>query len=231
MLKNKRNFKFKAAIITVVIIILAFAFFASSLAIRKTVSEYAKEQATTILFNRTNNAVNEYLSENGIDYNRIVKLTRNNDNNISSLEIDIVKINALKSGITNAVAQEISLGENYTIGVPFGTLFGNEYTLGLGPKMNFKMQMVATVITDFESNFYSAGINQVLHQILIKVKINGNVIIPWCRTPFEVETSIIAAQTVLVGVTPDAYTNVIESYYNGEDGVVGEIFDYGASLN
>lgn len=228
MRKNKG--KYKIALIMIIIIILIVAFSFSSLLIRKTVSSYAKGQATTILFGSANKAVGDYLAESGITYEDIVKLTRNSNNDISSLEIDIVKINELKSRVTSIISDTMAENERYTISVPVGTLFGNEYTLGLGPEMKFSMQMAATVTTDFESNFYAAGINQVLHQILIKVKISGNLIIPWCKTPFHTETSIIAAQTVLVGVTPDAYTNVIENYNRGEDGLVGDIFDYSAGV-
>ena len=229
MCKNRAKIRF--VFILGIIFILIIAIMASTLFIRKVISGYAKEQATTILFTSANRAVGDYLAESSITYSDIVKLSRNSNNDISSLEIDIVKINELKSRITTLISDSMSAGERYTISVPFGTLFGNEYTLGLGPEIKFRMQMVASVTTDFQSNFYAAGINQVLHQILITVKINGNLIIPWCRTPFYTETSIIAAQTVLVGVTPDAYTNVIENYNRGEDGLVGDIFDYEATAH
>ncbi len=225
---RKNRGKFKIALVLFMIFVLVIALTISSLYIRKTVSGYAKNQATSILFGSANKVVADYLAESDVTYDDIVKLTRNSNNDLSSLEIDIVKINELKSRITTLISDKIASGERYTISVPVGTLFGNEYTLGMGPEMKFRMQMSASVTTDFESNFYSAGINQVLHQILIKVKIGGNLIIPWCKTPFSTETSIIAAQTVLVGVTPDAYTNVIENYNRGEDGLVGDIFDYQA---
>ena len=228
---RKSRAKLRLAFIIGIIIFLIISIMISSLFIRKVISGYAKEQATTILFSNANKVVSSFLSESSITYSDIVKLSRNSNNDISSLEIDIVKINELKSRITTLISDSMSAGERYTISVPFGTLFGNEYTLGLGPEIKFRMQMVASVTTDFQSNFYAAGINQVLHQILITVKINGNLIIPWCRTPFYTETSIIAAQTVLVGVTPDAYTNVIENYNRGEDGLVGDIFDYEATAH
>ncbi len=227
---RKNRGKIKIALIFLIIIILSSALLFSSLFIRKTVSNYAKSQASSILFGTANKSVSQYLANSSITYEDIVKLSKNGNGDISSLEIDIVKINELKSGITALISDCIAKGERYTISVPVGTLFGNEYTLGLGPEMKFRMQMSASVTTDFESNFYAAGINQVLHQILIKVKIGGNLIIPWCKTPFSTETSIIAAQTVLVGVTPEAYTNVIENYNRGEDGLAGDIFDYNAKL-
>ncbi|MBR2044270.1 MAG: sporulation protein YunB, partial [Clostridia bacterium] len=113
--------------------------------------------------------------------------------------------------------------ERYTLSIPIGTIIGNEYTLGRGPEIKFKMQITTTVIADFESKFYSAGINQVLHQIHIKVKANGHTVIPWYRSAFNVNTSVIAAETVIVGLTPEAYTNVIES---GTD-ATEDIFDFG----
>ena len=228
---RKSKAKIRFAFITGIVFLLIIAIMLSTLFIRKVISGYAKEQATSILFGSANRSVGNFLAESGVTYNDIVKLTRNSNNDISSLEIDIVKINELKSKITTLISDSMTSGERYTISVPLGTLFGNEFTLGLGPEIKFKMQMVASVNTDFQSNFYAAGINQVLHQILITVKINGNLIIPWCRTPFYTETSVIAAQTVLVGITPEAYTNVIESYSYGQDGVVGDIFDYGATKN
>lgn len=223
------RFKAKLILIFIIIILLLIATFFSSLYIRKTVINYGNEQATTIVFNSANKALTNYLAKSEITYEEIVKLSRNSNNDISSLEIDIVKINALKSNVTSIIADSLAEKERYELSIPIGTLFGNEFSLGLGPEVKFRMQMVSTVITDFESNFYSAGINQVLHQILIKVNVNGSLIMPWCKQPFYVETSVIAAQTVLVGITPEAYTNVIENYNRGEDGLVGDIFDYSAT--
>ena len=91
-----------------------------------------------------------------------------------------------------------------------------------------QLQATATAIVDFKSNFYSAGINQVLHQILITIKVNGNILMTGYTNSFSVETSTIAAQTVIVGITTDAYTNVIEG---GGSSVVGDIFDYGAQTD
>ena len=52
---------------------------------------------------------------------------------------------------------------------------------------------------------------------------NGQTVIPWYRSAFNLNTNVIAAETVIVGITPDAYTNVIES---GTD-ATQDIFDFG----
>lgn len=229
-IKQKNKFRMKIFLSLLLVFVLIMVAVFSAFAIRKTISEYAAQQAEALVLNIINSAVGEYLTENQISYDDVVYLTRNSENNVSSLEINIVKINLFKSNISSVVANKLKESNELIVSVPLGTLFGNEYTLGLGPQINFNMQISAAIKTDFESNFYSAGINQVLHQILIKAEFSGSVIIPWCKTPFNGQTSVIAAQTVLVGVTPDAYTNVIENYNRGEDGLVGDIFDYSAKI-
>lgn len=208
----------------VLISVLTYSFFH----VRGVVVKCAESEAATIAFKTANRIINEQMSNSGISYSDIVNLTKNSDNNISALEIDIVKLNRLKTEISSAIANAMTSTDKYTVSVPAGTLFGNEYTLGMGPELKFKMQLTSTVITDFKSNFYSAGINQVLHQIIITVKVEGTLVLPWARGHYSTETTVIAAQTVLVGITPDAYTNVIEAHNDGEGGIVGDIFDYGA---
>lgn len=199
--------------------------------IRKTVISYAKNQAETVCYNIANGVIADEITNEKLSYNEIVALSVNNDNNISSLKIDVEKLNFLKSKISSEMSEKLSNGDEFKISIPLGTLFGNEYTLGFGPDVEFKMKMAATAVTDFKSNFYSAGINQVLHQIVITVNISGELILPYQRAGFTAKTSVIAAQTVLVGVTPDAYTNVQEVYSGEENGVVGAIFDYGAEIS
>jgi len=211
-----------------VFLLLLILFCFCFLNIREVIINYAESQATSIVFNIANDEIEKEMARQGVTYNDIVKLSKNSENNISALEIDAVKINQMKSRISSQISKEIGKYEEYNISVPIGTLTGNEYLLGFGPKIKFRMKITSSVFTGFESNFYSAGINQVLHQVVIKVKIKGNLVLPWNTKGFETNTDVIAAQTVLVGVVPDAFTNVIEAD-GGE--IASEIFDYGAELN
>ena len=87
------------------------------------------------------------------------------------------------------------------------------------------MQLTTTAFVDFVHEFKAAGINQTLHLIHIKIKIKGSFVTAWYTGGIATETSVIAAQTVIVGATPDAFTNVIESI---DDNTAGLINDYGA---
>jgi len=191
--------------------------------LRPIITDYSASVGETLMIKLVDETVAQIFEEEGVEYDDLVTLSRDENGNVTSLQINTAKINYIKSNISVMVAEKIAQKERYTLKIPLGTIIGNEYTVGRGPDIKFKMQITTTVIADFESRFYSAGINQALHQIHIKVKMNGQTVIPWYRSAFNLETSVIAAETVIVGITPDAYTNVIES---GTD-VTEDVFDFG----
>ena len=86
------------------------------------------------------------------------------------------------------------------------------------------MQLTETAVIDFESKLEDAGINSVMHQIIIKIDVNASVLMMGCTDGFSVSTTAIAAQTVIAGEVPDSFTNVIE-YPNND--LADEIFNFG----
>lgn len=186
---------------------------------------FAESIAETVMLNSANEAIVSILDEHKFAYNDIAKLTRNNQGQVTSLEIDTYKVNYLKSHISNKISQIIANKERYTVAIPLGTFLGNSYTVGLGPEITFKMQMTSTAFVDFEHEFRGAGINQVLHRVVVNVRINGSLIVAGYKKCITTNTSAIAAQTVIVGAVPDNFTNVIEEE---TDNTAGLINDYGA---
>ena len=83
-------------------------------------------------------------------------------------------------------------------------------------------------INNFSHEFKSVGINQVLHIIMIDMSISGSFVMIGYRGGVTAATSAIAAQTVISGAVPGAYTNVIESE---NDNTAGLINDYGAVID
>ncbi|MBO5089325.1 MAG: sporulation protein YunB [Clostridia bacterium] len=189
------------------------------------IKRYAESVAETVMLNSANEAVIAVLRDEDITYDEIAKLSRTEDGAVQSLEIDVYKINNLKSRISNEISRIIGGREEYKVSIPVGSFFDTPYTSGIGPKVPFKMQMTTTAFVDFTHEFRSAGINQVLHLIHIKINIRGSFVTAWYTGSITTQTTAIAAQTVIVGATPDAFTNVIEDV---DDNTAGLINDYGA---
>lgn len=208
----------------IVLLCLILVIISCFISVKPFVFTYAKSEAETIILNAANEAVLNVLEQNDISYATLSNVSRDDGGMITGIEIDIEKVNLLKSSISNEIARIVAARNKYDLHIPIGTLFGNEYTTGYGPKIKFKMQLTETAILDFESRFESAGINNVLHQIIIKIDVNASVLMMGCTEGFSVSTTALAAQTVIAGAVPDSFTNVIEY---PENDLADEIFNFG----
>ena len=210
------------AVLLAVSVILSIVFYK----MRPVILRYAESAAETLLLDASNRAILDILNEQNISYNDIVTLSREESGRVTSLETDIVKINSLKSLISNRLSEIIAGKEYYDLNIPLGTFFSTVYTSGYGPKIHFKMQLTATARVNFSHEFKSAGINQVLHIVMVDMNISGSLVITGYSGGISVSNAAMAAQTIIVGTTPEAFTNVIESE---QDNTAGLINDYGAT--
>ena len=87
------------------------------------------------------------------------------------------------------------------------------------------MQLVTNTVADFSFQFEQAGLNQVIHRVILELEINGRLIMKGATDSFSVKTSVPVAETVIVGMTPDAFTQGFESGYSDTAGLIN---DYGA---
>jgi sporulation protein YunB len=189
--------------------------------------KYAVSVAETIALNAANEAIVDVLNSNQVSYGDIVTLSQNDEGYVTSLEINVLQINNLKSEISRRMAKIIEEEERYELRIPLGSFFGNSYTNGIGPDIKFNMQITTTCFVDFSHEFKSAGINQVLHIVNVNIDVKGNFVIIGYNKGISASTGAIAAQTVIVGKTPDAFTSVIESPTDNTGGLIN---DYGATI-
>ncbi len=196
--------------------------------IRPILIQHAQAKAKTYANTVLNQTIQTILKEQNVIYEQIVRIVRQEDNSISSVEIDSIQVNALKSRIIGCVQKEISSGPTVAVAIPLGTLSGSEYFLGRGPELHFSLKISATVTAGLKSHFVSAGINQTLHRITMPITTKLYLMMPLYRTGCEVVNDFLIAETVIVGKIPDAYTNVVET---PSDDIAGVLFDYSAETS
>lgn len=169
----------------------------------------AKAASVNIAETAVNEAVEEVLSQEGVTYENLCNITYNSANQLTSLSIDPVKINTLKSRISLHIAEKVSDIGNHEIRIPLGTLLGSELFSGRGPGLKFYVTLSANAVTDFSSKFESAGINQTRHQIMIDVTANIYVLSSKGNSgQVTVKTSVCAAETLVVGEVPQFYAGL-----------------------
>ncbi len=224
--KSNRKLRFNRIIVFISIISLIVSSFAVYIdfRLRDIAKVFAKSVAKTALINATNRACEKIMSDTDISYDKLARITRNESGLATSVEMDTVSANFLKAELTNAIAEELNSLTTISVSVPISAAFGIYYSAFEMPKFDYKIHITTTVLTDFKSNFYSAGINQVLHQILLTVNLESDLAMKESETETFTSTHFLVAQTVIVGAVPDAFTEV----KNATDEVMEDIFDFGA---
>lgn len=162
----------------------------------------------TMMSDCANTAVNRAVKENNITYNDLINVTRDDKNSITSLQTDVIKLNILRTEIDNLFSEEMNKNSEIILKIPVGTIIGNEYTVGRGPKIKFRLDLSVNTSTNYKSQFYSAGINQTLHQICVEVSGAAYLLSPWYKTSIGFDTSYIVAETIITGVVPETIADL-----------------------
>ncbi len=224
--RTNRKLRFKRAVIFLLIIavVAATVTFYFDFKLRSVAVAFAKSAVKTAVINCANRASARVLDELQIRYENLAKISRNNEGLATSVEIDSVEANRLKSKISDEIAKDMAQYEEISFKVPLSAAFGVYFTSVQWPKLSYSVHITTTVASNFKSNFQTAGINQVLHQILLTVDLESDLAMLEKNTEQVTKTEFIVAQTVIVGAVPDAFTSV----GHATDEMMEDIFDFGA---
>ena len=207
-------------------LIMAGLFFIADLQFRPIVETVNAYQCHAAVSRIINDAVLAELERGGMEYSSLVNLSTNNDGEVISIESNVMNINRLKTEVANRVEREIERLEAVNIEIPIGTLLGIEFLHGKGFTVGMSVKPFGYAGTAIISEFSAAGINQTLHRILIQINADVDAVIPGMSTRVPISTTIVAAETVIVGRVPDAYTHVVTQ----SDDLAGTLNDFGAVL-
>lgn len=207
-MKNRKYKQKKLSIKIKIIIIVAFVSIIAVLLdkqMRPLIKSVVFSQAQTVSTNVINQVVADELSRLDIDYSDIVDIQKDNEGKILAVSTDMKKVNSLKSLMTLSIQDKISTMDMQKTKIPLGTFTGTEILNGRGPKISIDMSMSGSVIMDFKSEFVSAGINQTKHRLYLDVSSEVLAFIPGYPVNTVVKTSILIAETIIVGDVPAVF--------------------------
>ena len=222
---KRRTFLHKLGVkLIAVSVILIGLVMITELSFRPLIEEVNSYECHKAVSSIINTVVLEELERSGADYSALVTLSTNSEGEVTSVQSNIVNINRLKTKIADRVEKEIALLSGMKLKIPIGTLSGIKLLHGKGFDVGMSVVPIGYANTSIISEFSEAGLNQTLHRIIIEISTDVDAMIPGYQTRVCVTTSIVAAETVIVGRVPDSYTHVITD--SGD--TAGLIKDYGA---
>ena len=178
--------------------------------LRPVVAEIASAQAQNTMTAVIENAVTADLADRQVGYVDFVSIQRDEGGAITALTTNMAQMNLLRVELTAAILRALDGVDVSDIQVPLGSLFDLEPLWAKGPTLRARAMTVGTVRAEFDSQFTSAGVNQTLHRIWMKVMVPMTLLLPGGEVEVSVNTRLCVAETVIVGRVPDTYLQLAQ---------------------
>lgn len=180
-----------------------------SLYLRSLATELAVSLAQDKVVATVNDIIKSRMGTAEGDYGELVNLEKDETGEVCAVTTNVVAINKLSSNILTDVV-DATKDHELEIGIPIGSLTGSTLLLSRGPEIRVKIEVLSSTFTGFRSDLSTIGINQTRHQILMQLREDITLIMPWRTVNTSVTNEIPIADTIIVGQVPQSYLSLGE---------------------
>lgn len=167
----------------------------------------AQAKARTLAVTVLNETVEEVVQE-GVGYDTLVRVTKDEQGQVRLLQADTSAMNHLAARVSALAQEKLDRTENGSVQVPFGSALGLTLFAGAGPKLRVQVLPVGAIAARFDTEFQAAGINQTRHRILLTMTATVKLVIPTGAKTVEASTQVAVAESIIVGEVPQSFVDV-----------------------
>lgn len=227
-LKKYKNITGSDIILLIMIIILIISYImlkVFTIKSEKILLNYAENKSKELSQLLVNNALEEIIIDANVE--DIINLEKNQNNEIISLDFNNVKINEIELKISKNIQKNLkkleenkknSLTEKYyddkidiIYEVPMSIIYDVPILVGIGPKVPFKLDVLGNVKTNVITNIKEYGINNSLVEVILNMKINIQIILPFSSKNIIIESNVPLKTKVIQGKIPTYYGGIISN--------------------
>lgn len=174
----------------------------ASLIINKAILETRVEDINNVITKDVETSITNFDTER--IYEKLGETTQRILNNIKMAENgDLEDLQSITDVEFEMVETKEEQGIVYY--VPLGQATNNALLGNLGPRIPVRFHAIGDMESDIETEFEEVGINNVYIKVLIKLKVNVQIIIPFATEVAELEQKIPIALGILEGEVPQFY--------------------------
>lgn len=137
-----------------------------------------------------------------MEYGDFVILGTDSDGNVTFVQMNSVAVNLFARRVTSLIRGEMEKFEEQGIAIPLGTITGVPLLSDIGPELTYNVLDLGVVDADFYSEFSSAGINQTLHRLYMKIIVNMRIVLPGYSLAFDNSSTVMICENVIAGDVP-----------------------------
>lgn len=174
--------------------------------IEESAARRAHSAALTVITQAVEQQMADY--SQACDYQQLMHIERDDQGRITLLVPDTMLLNRLITDVVEGINQGLESGSRQQLSLPLGAMTGSRLFSSLGPELHFRFRAQGTPSVSIEDDFSSAGINQVRHRIYLRVDSDIRVMVPFARSGDTVSATVLLAEGIIVGYTPDTYVEL-----------------------
>ena len=161
----------------------------------------AVSTASDMITGRISRAVEEKMRDLDGEERGFIRFEKDGDGNITAIVTDTPRLNVLSSQLLAAVVEAASASD-LNVRVPLGDLLGSSLLLGKGPAVPMKVTLLTSSRVNWKNLLTDAGINQTRHQLVLEVRVDADVLLPWEIRSAQITDEVLISETVVVGRVP-----------------------------
>jgi sporulation protein YunB len=173
----------------------------------------ASQKAEQLAKEAITDAVTKRISQQGVDFNQIVQIEKDNEGNIQAYQFNFKEYARIVGETTSRVQNKLQEFEREKVDrtIPLGLATGNSFLAQMGPNLPVTFVPIGSVKTRLDTELSEAGINMVLVTVYIFVDVDLRIVIPFATEQKTVTTKIPITHSLVIGDVP-------QYLYNNPDG-------------
>ena len=167
----------------------------------------AVSNASDLITRSVSNIVEEKMD--GLNSADFISFEKDGAGGIAAIVTNTAQVNRFSSELLAEVIRASNAG-NLDIAVPLGDLLGMSLFLGKGPRIPMHITLLTSSRVNFRNVLTAAGINQSRHQLLLEIRVDADVLLPWEIRSTQVVNEVLVAETIIIGHVPNTYLSIGE---------------------
>lgn len=163
----------------------------------------SEKYAATKINSAINTACEEIVSDMQINQQDFFITDKSEEKNLIS--INTLMINEFCSRLSVKISDELNNLSDDEIILPLGVLTGIDMFASSGPKYKITLKPMGSSLVDYETEFNSAGINQINFQIYLNVESEVSIVNPLYKKNVIIKRKLMLVNTVFNGEVPSTY--------------------------
>lgn len=137
--------------------------------------------------------------------------TKIGNNDMLDISLNNKRVNELLFLVNNNLIKNISKLENdnsLIFNVPIGVIYDIPILVGIGPKIPFKLDIIANTDNTVHTNIRDYGINNSIIEVILNINLNIQIILPFTSKEVQIKKEIPIDTKIIEGKVPTYYGGI-----------------------